>query len=170
MTTAKSVGCHAKPHSLDDEICNKMTPRNTSQRGQSSKRSRACNYPGATFSRVFPISALLCFPCLVDGQVNCNGNRQPVTGGTRGGASGRLCTGRIPLTLARSIDGSEDHRAQTGAALLRLTTPSYPDGVGDRMQEFPNARGISNIVANSNNEGRQRLLNDDEGVISPSDM
>ena len=92
--------------------------------------------------------------------------------GQRGGAgqnclSGRSC--RIPLTSVRSIDGSrEDERAMTGAILFRLTPSSYIDGIGDRMQEFPNARGISNMVANSDRNTRRHL--DHEGETAPSDM
>eukprot|EP00339_Tiarina_fusa_P014798 CAMPEP_0117028848 /NCGR_PEP_ID=MMETSP0472-20121206/20943_1 /TAXON_ID=693140 ORGANISM="Tiarina fusus, Strain LIS" /NCGR_SAMPLE_ID=MMETSP0472 /ASSEMBLY_ACC=CAM_ASM_000603 /LENGTH=216 /DNA_ID=CAMNT_0004736457 /DNA_START=85 /DNA_END=733 /DNA_ORIENTATION=+ len=73
------------------------------------------------------------------------------------GSGSRTGGGSIPLTLTniRSFDGSEDPRSAPDAELLRLSGPNtYPDGIGAEGAEsqlfFPNARMISNTVADPN--------------------
>ena len=105
--------------------------------------------------------------------------RKPIgsigSSGVRGGTRGQLCNDHtppsnsnfpsVPLTSIRSIDGSdEDVRGAAGAIFLRLTEANYPDGPsGTTMEEYPNARYISNLVANNNLMDGHHEDNDDGG-------
>lgn len=56
------------------------------------------------------------------------------------------------VTESRSYDGSGNNPTfvewgSTGTSLMRITEPSYPDGMGNELVDWPNARTISNATS-----------------------
>lgn len=76
-----------------------------------------------------------------------NGGRGP-----DGAGLAQIQAALIETLASRTIDGSGSNAnnfdwGATGQQLLRLTTASYTDGIGTVATELPNARAISNAVA-----------------------
>ena len=61
------------------------------------------------------------------------------------------------ITESRSYDGTGNNQASptqgsVGTPLLRMAPPSYPDGMGDELVDWPNARTIVTHQRNSDGE------------------
>ncbi|QDG78931.1 peroxidase family protein [Labrenzia sp. PHM005] len=72
--------------------------------------------------------------------------------GADGAGLARIQANLIDNLANRSIDGSNSHETNidwgaTGQHLLRLTAANYTDGIGTVATDLPNARAISNAVA-----------------------
>ncbi|WP_420411762.1 peroxidase family protein [Roseibium sp.] len=72
--------------------------------------------------------------------------------GADGAGLARIQANLIDNLANRSVDGSNSHETNidwgaTGQQLLRLTAANYTDGIGTVATDLPNARAISNAVA-----------------------